>query len=270
METFWRENVMVYDDFQVIALGNIIALGLANLFGATFFTILDETGWMDNYRITYGGVRKRPPPELIWKCAKNSLFNYFFVVVPLVSLGALTMQKRGISGMGPLPSPLTVILSIAFFHVCEDFFGYWIHRWMHTPWAFKHIHRMHHTIATPFPLANLYMHPGEVLNMGMAVIIGPFIIGPHLVTHLCWIFYRTFDSYYQHCGFELWFDPRRFIGLGAEHHDIHHRYLNVNFCFSFPWWDTVFGTRKTLADAQPATKNSDKKTIERLRNEKEQ
>lgn len=44
---------------------------------------------------------------------------------------------------------------------CEDTLFYWLHRWLHHPAIYKHIHRKHHLFKVNFPLCAEYAHPVE-------------------------------------------------------------------------------------------------------------
>jgi len=185
------------------------------------------------------------------RCIKCGLLNFFFCFMPLNAIGAPVLFYLGFSAHGPFPSLSKIVIQCVFFMIVEDFCGYWIHRWMHTPWAFKHIHYVHHKYNTPFPLANLYMHPGEMLDMGIAVVIGPLMIGPHLFTHWLWISYRMIDSFAQHSGYEFPWDPRKalFFMENPRLHDSHHIYVRANFGFNYLWWDRLFGTYRSVDKA---------------------
>lgn len=63
------------------------------------------------------------------------------------------------------------------FNVIEDTGFYWVHRWMHTPWAYKTIHVQHHLYDPPFSLSGELMHPAEFLfNVLVPLMLGPFLV----------------------------------------------------------------------------------------------
>jgi len=49
--------------------------------------------------------------------------------------------------------------SVIWFLVFTDMCIYGIHRWLHTPWAYKYIHKPHHLWKVPTPFASHAFHP---------------------------------------------------------------------------------------------------------------
>ncbi|KAK7822716.1 methylsterol monooxygenase 2-1 [Quercus suber] len=81
----------------------------------------------------------------------------------------------------PLLSWNIVFMQIMFYFVLEDFIFYWGHRVLHTKWLYKHVQCPSSKYAMPFGLSSKYAHPAEILFLGFATIVGPAIIGPHLI-----------------------------------------------------------------------------------------
>lgn len=52
-------------------------------------------------------------------------------------------------------------MHIIFFMICEDFGFFWSHYILHSPFLYKHIHKIHHEYESPFSLAAEYSHPIE-------------------------------------------------------------------------------------------------------------
>jgi len=230
----------------------MIVLFTANVIGATIFSIPDFLTLFRQYRLSWqlvkpaktGSGRYTPTPQDFQDCIQMSLRNYFLAIVPLCFVGWPFLAARGLSGQGDIPFASSVVVQLIFFMLMEDMLGYWIHRWMHQPWAYKHIHHVHHKYTHPFALANLYMSPYELMNMGMAVVVGPMLIGAHLFVYWIWLYYRVLDSYFQHAGYDWPWDPRKLIASQPAFHDAHHHYRNANFSFNFSIMDRLFGTWK--------------------------
>lgn len=138
----------------------------------------------------------------------------------------------------------TPIWFIAFFFlvpVWESFYFYWIHRLLHSN-ALYRFHALHHRNTDVGPWSGLSMHPIEhVMFFGTVVIHLILPTHPvHLVFHL--MYYAVF-AVTTHTGFEgLWFRNAKRLNLGTFHHQIHHRYFEVNYGSLDVPWDKLFGS----------------------------
>ncbi len=133
---------------------------------------------------------------------------------------------------------------VAFFFVVpvwESFYFYWIHRLLHTN-ALYRFHALHHRNTDVGPWSGLSMHPVEhVLFFGTVVIHLILPTHPiHLIFHL--MYYAVF-AVTTHTGFEgLWVGNAKRLSLGTFHHQIHHRYFEVNYGSLDVPWDKLFGS----------------------------
>ena len=146
-----------------------------------------------------------------------------------------------------LPSPVTLALSVFFCMLCEDATFYWSHRFLHLPFIYPYIHKMHHTFNQTVSIAAEYTHPIEfALGNMIPTAVGPAILGPnmHLVTVFAWYFVRVGETLDGHCGYDFSFSPYRLIPLSgsAEYHDFHHSRNVGNYSSFFSIWDSVWGT----------------------------
>ena len=138
----------------------------------------------------------------------------------------------------------TPIWFVAFFFlipVWESFYFYWIHRLLHTD-LFYRFHALHHRNTDIGPWSGLSMHPVEHLFYFGTIIIH-FVVpssSVHLIFHL--MFYAIY-AVTTHTGFEgLWFKNAKRLHLGQFHHQIHHRYFEVNYGNLDVPWDKLFGS----------------------------
>jgi len=138
----------------------------------------------------------------------------------------------------------TPIWFVAFFFlipVWESFYFYWIHRLLHTKILYR-FHALHHRNTDVGPWSGLAMHPLEhVLYFGTVVIHLVLPSSPvHVIFHL--MFYAL-TAVTTHTGFEgLWFRKVKRVHLGMFHHQIHHRYFEVNYGNLDVPWDKLFGS----------------------------
>jgi len=250
-ENWWNENIAIYPPVVLLTLGNIFVIWGMNIICAIFFTVLDimKFSYLEDSRLVWfkrydGGLHRKYPTYEEWMQSFWSfLYLNIFITAPLSIVGWPFLNLRGFSATGEFPTLFTMAWQFVVFMVVEDFFGYWVHRWMHSPWAWKNIHSVHHKKVTPFGLTDMYMHPGEIICMGFPVVAGPMMLNPHLLTHWLWVSYRLLDSYYQHSGYEFAFDIRPKLGFGGPRfHDAHHWYIKGNYSFNLRLFDYIFGT----------------------------
>ncbi|MEM9550599.1 MAG: sterol desaturase family protein [Pseudomonadota bacterium] len=125
--------------------------------------------------------------------------------------------------------------------IWESFYFYWIHRLLHTD-LFYRFHALHHRNTDVGPWSGLSMHPLEhVLFFGTAFI--HFVVPTHPVHVVCHLLFFALYPVVTHTGFEgVWAKGRKRLHLGNFHHQIHHRYFEVNYGTLELPWDKLFGT----------------------------
>lgn len=133
--------------------------------------------------------------------------------------------------------------------VVEDFAFYWAHRFLHTPFLYKRIHKIHHEFVNSVSIAATYAHPIEyLLGNTVPTALGFMILGKkcHYVTYMIWIFIRMLETVDGHCGYEFSWSPYRLLPLSgsSEYHNYHHSHNVGTFGSFFTFWDTVLGTNK--------------------------
>ncbi len=138
-------------------------------------------------------------------------------------------------------SPVWFIAVFLLIPIWESFYFYWIHRALHSRVLYQ-FHALHHRNTDIGPWSGLSMHPVEhVMYFGTVII--HFVVPTHPV-HL--IFHLMFYAIYAvttHTGFEgFWASGRKRLHLGNFHHQLHHRYFEVNYGTLDMPWDTAFGT----------------------------
>ncbi|PTX75744.1 C-5 sterol desaturase [Sulfitobacter mediterraneus] len=169
------------------------------------------------------------------------------------------------NGYAPLTSfAQTPVWFIAFFFfvpVWESFYFYWIHRLLHSNLLYR-FHALHHRNTDVGPWSGLSMHPLEHLMFFGTVAIH-FVLPTHPVHVIFHLMYYALYAVTTHTGFEgLWFRNLKRVHLGMFHHQIHHRYFEVNYGSLDVPWDKVFGS---FHDGTPEGKTRMK---ERLRSRK--
>ena len=138
-------------------------------------------------------------------------------------------------------TPVWFVLVFFLIPIWESFYFYWIHRLLHTNWLYP-VHALHHRNTDIGPWSGLSMHPVEHLLYFGSVLIH-FVIPTHPM-HV--IFHLMFYGLYAittHTGFEgVLAGGRKRLHLGNFHHQIHHRYFEVNYGTLDVPWDKLFGS----------------------------
>ena len=88
----------------------------------------------------------------------------------------------------------------------EDFCFYWTHRFLHTPFMYKRIHKVHHEATNVINFEFFNSHWIEfILGNLLPVYFGSFFLKRriHIVTLYSWFIYRITESNEAHSGLEL-------------------------------------------------------------------
>lgn len=175
--------------------------------------------------------------EIKWSLITALIFSFTGALMVLVWMGGYTKVYRDDS----YPLWWSVISLPVFFFLHETYY-YWVHRLMHHPGVFKHVHQVHHESYIPSPWTAFSFHPLEAL---LQAIIIPFIvilIPIHLHALIFLFTCMTLSSVINHLGIEIypaWFAkyPVGRLLIGATHHALHHKQFKYNFGLYFTFWD---------------------------------
>lgn len=138
--------------------------------------------------------------------------------------------------------PVWFIILFLLIPVWESFYFYWIHRLLHVPFFYKHVHVLHHRNVNVGPWSGLSMHPVEhVIFLGSVLI--HWVVASHPVHILFHLQYYALTAATTHSGFEaLVVKDRSRLKLGTFHHQMHHRYFECNYGSLELPWDKAFGS----------------------------
>ncbi|MDX1908805.1 MAG: sterol desaturase family protein [Bacteroidia bacterium] len=137
--------------------------------------------------------------------------------------------------------------SIGVMVLIHDTWFYWIHRFMHLRWVFRHVHLIHHLSHNPSPWAAFAFHPVEaLLEVGVLPVI-VWLIPVHPVALFVFLGIMMGFNVMGHLGYELF--PAGFLRtpLGhltntTTHHHLHHRFGKHNYGLYFNLWDQLMRT----------------------------
>jgi fatty acid hydroxylase domain-containing protein 2 len=186
----------------------------------SFFMIFDVTNkpaFIRRYKVQ-PGTNEPVDPGLLYQVIKQVLFNQIVVGLPLAMNGFKTAELRGIPDIRTLPMFYQLVVDLSVCYILREITFYYSHRLLHHPLLYKYIHKRHHEWTAPIAVAAAYCHPIEhVLSNILPVVIGPLVMGSHLVTMWIWIFWLTSETLATHSGYHLPFVP-----YSPEAHDFHH------------------------------------------------
>ncbi|KAF6168828.1 hypothetical protein GIB67_042135 [Kingdonia uniflora] len=143
----------------------------------------------------------RIPKADMFRCYKDVMMMFFFVVGPLQLVSYPVIKFVGIRTSLALPSGWEMFMQLLVYFVLEDYGNYWIHRLFHCKWGYDKIHRVHHEFTAPIGFAAPYAHWAEVLVLGIPSFLGPAIVPGHMITFWLWIILRQIEAIETHSGY---------------------------------------------------------------------
>lgn len=238
----WRYVVAAYGDprFVLVCLVTpLISLGTFLAFALPWTWV----AWRNPESLRGYRIQGREIPVARWwwpslqALAVNGAVGMAGVCLawPLLSLSALHV--------GPLPPWYVVLTQLALFVVVDDFLYYWMHRALHTPWLYRHVHAVHHRVTTPCAITGNYMHAAEFLATSTLVLLGPALLGAHVLTLWVWVAFRQLEAADGHSGYDVPWNPALLVPFykGPAYHDFHHRRFFGNYAGFFRYLDRLFG-----------------------------
>ncbi len=152
------------------------------------------------------------------------------------------MANGYIPQMHPSEHPVRFVLLLVFTPVIISFHFYWIHRLIHIPFLYKHVHSLHHRNTNVGPWSGLSMHPVEHLLFFSSVLVH-CLIAAHPIHILFHMQHQALTAATSHAGFEgLYVRKKNRLALGTFHHQMHHRFCDCNYGNLEVPWDKWFGS----------------------------
>lgn len=198
-----------------------------------------------NHRIIQ---RKTPQTKQMLREFAYSLSTVF--IFAIIGTGIVSAEKAGYTQIYMDINDYGIVYlfaSFAFMLIVHDAYFYWMHRLMHHPKLFKHVHLVHHQSTNPSPWAAYSFHPIEaVIEAGIFPLI-VFTIPIHGLVLFSFLIFMISRNVLGHLGMEIfpkWFIHNRFLNWNTTttHHDMHHKNFHTNYGLYFTWWDKIFGT----------------------------
>ncbi len=237
----------------------LVSMGAFVLFATPMTWIAwRRPAWAEPYRIQerIGDARRIIGPSIRYWLENNLAMTALTVLVwPL-------LRQTGIHA-GPLPPWYIIALQVVFFLYLDDFLYYWMHRTLHHPRLYRRVHAVHHRVFIPWAVTAHYMHPVEFILTGTLALLGPVLLGAHVVTVWIWIALRQWEAAEGHSGYSFPWNPSHLVpGYGGvEYHDFHHARFRGNYSGFLGYLDGIFGSyspgyRERLAAKKAAARSA--------------
>ena len=121
-------------------------------------------------------------------------------------------------------NPILFVAGLVLLPIWSEFHFYWVHRLLHVPFIYKHVHSLHHRNVNIGPWSGLSMHPVEHLLYLSSLLIH-CVFPSHLILLYFHVIYLGPGAAMTHTGYEdLLVRDKRRLALGTFYHQLHHRY----------------------------------------------
>jgi len=132
-----------------------------------------------------------------------------------------------------------IALVLPLFH---ELHFYLIHRAIHIPMLYRHVHSVHHNSINPSPWSSLSMHPVEHLLYFSGCLIH-LVIHSHPLLAIYHLHFAGFGAVVGHVGFDkIETGEESAVDTHAYAHYLHHKYFEVNYADGGIPLDRWFGT----------------------------
>lgn len=190
--------------------------------------------------------------QAVWEVSWSTLS----IFILSATIGTGTWLVFGQWGGGPwggyvAPMWMQYVLILPLMILFHDAYFYWVHRAMHHPWLYKHVHAVHHRSTDPTSLAAFSFHPFEAFLEAMVL---PLMFLAFPADGYMYVLYTVsifVINVVNHSGYELY--PHRLLRwFGIQwittptHHNMHHRTFNYNFGLYTNFWDRLMRTEHKL------------------------
>lgn len=234
----WPEDGPMRQFLSLLVVTNLGAVVLYFLFGTvSYFFIFDHN------------LKKHPQflENQVLREIKYALSSMPWISIPTVML--FFAEVRGYSRLYDNidSSPygwFGVILSMISFLFFTDMCIYWIHRFLHHKFLYKHFHKPHHVWKIPTPFASHAFHPVDGFLQSVPYHIYPFLFPLHKGIYLgLYIFVNIWTVSIHDGDYRI---PKFLEDVinGSAHHTDHHLFFDFNYGQYFTLWDKIGGSYK--------------------------
>uniref|UniRef100_A0A8C4RAU0 Methylsterol monooxygenase 1 n=1 Tax=Eptatretus burgeri TaxID=7764 RepID=A0A8C4RAU0_EPTBU len=278
----WTAMLNRYSHFQIATWGSLLIHEVAYFticlpgFLAQFIPAMRKYKIQQSKTETWQGQ---------WRCLQLLLFSHFFVQLPMIACTFHCAEFLGLNySWETMPNWWALLAQCAGCAVVEDTWHYFLHRLLHHPRLYRHVHKIHHRytvivlvffhciqtmttasqelvlhimtclcyVQAPFGLQAEYAHPVETITLGFGFFLGLLLFASHMALLWAWVLCRLLETIDVHSGYDWPWNPLHVLPgyAGSRYHDFHHENFVGNYSSTFIWWDWLFGTDGAYREKQ--------------------
>jgi sterol desaturase/sphingolipid hydroxylase (fatty acid hydroxylase superfamily) len=209
---------------QGLVLNSFLVFSLVHVAWAALFAYVDITGKWDQYRVTVRTVQLSREGGIAnyIKGLKNFAFDLFVLFLP-TAFHVLHYHKDSILRCED-PAWLAV-LKLSCGYVVGKIWSYWVHRGLHSPILYRHLHKKHHITVKCMVSSHAWYETipefivMELPNIFIAVMLAP----THTwVLYLYFAYHATGGAIYHSGYYVNWV-------IDGRYHYNHHYLFDCNF-----------------------------------------
>ena len=216
----------------------VFLLCFINFYGVVFSYLITKENFLAISKIQVKKISYETFLKRIPLCSFNILI--------LIILNVIALQYFDDFFLKEYFSPGILCLEVFIVLIIDDFFFYFLHKYMHAnKFIYKKIHKIHHRANTPIPIEYIYVHPFEWMSGMIGPFIGMILMGGiSFYSYVIYLLIRNFHELHIHSGIltSKLFRILPFYGTN-EHHDIHHSKRDGNYSSTFTYLDYIFKTK---------------------------
>jgi len=203
-----------------------------------FFYIQKSPGLEKRKLYTKKYTRKQFRNELKWSIISSFIFAFAGSLICYLWQKGFTKIyfDTDKTSLWLMPVSLVVLLLL------HETYYYWLHRWMHLPNVYRHIHKVHHDSHVTSPWTSFSFHPLEAFLQALFLPAVLLFVPTDIYVLAFFLLIMTVSGFINHLGYEIYPDgfEKNFFGkwlIGATHHARHHKQYQYNFGLYFRLWD---------------------------------
>jgi sterol desaturase/sphingolipid hydroxylase (fatty acid hydroxylase superfamily) len=175
------------------------------------------------------------PSDVFWFKSQNidNFLRTFLISIPLWTVVEVLFLWCFANGFVPwltwTESPVYLAFIVLLTPAIHEVHFFCIHRAIHTPFAYKWIHSIHHNSVNPTPWSSLSMHPVEAF-LYHSVALWHLVIPSNPIVALFQLHIAGFGALNGHIGFErIEVTDETAFKSHAYAHYLHHKHFEVNY-----------------------------------------
>jgi sterol desaturase/sphingolipid hydroxylase (fatty acid hydroxylase superfamily) len=249
---FWFWLTPPLEDMATFQVGWIAYLAALNYaFVIVYYGLWH--GWL--YSLQRQGTRFKYNAR--WPAVKNAAFmfgkqnsdNIFWALVSGVPIFTAFMvasfwlfANDYVSFLNYADNPVWFVVFLLLIPFIGEVHFFAVHRLIHVPFLYKHIHSLHHNNVNPAPWSGLSMHPVEHLLYFSGIILVTLMYA-HPVHMLAYALRVVLGPAVGHTGFDkLEVGETKGVDAGIYAHYLHHKLFEVNYADGAIPLDKWFGS----------------------------